>query len=69
MLDLVFQRRQLRCDGLAFLGLLAILLGGNGLVHIIDGTSLESHHISAYSCFATKDNFFIKRRVAEGVIP
>jgi hypothetical protein len=64
VLDLVFQRRQLRRDGLAFLGLFAVLLGGNGLVHIIDGTSLVSHHISTYPCFAIKDSFSIMREAS-----
>jgi hypothetical protein len=68
VLDLVFQRRQLRCDGLALLGLLAVLLSRNGLVHIIDGTSLVIHHISTYPYFAMK-NYSIMKRVAEGVIP
>jgi hypothetical protein len=56
----------LRCDGLAFLSLLAVLLGGNGLVHIIDGTSLVGHHISTYPYFAMKVYSIMN---ADGVIP
>ena len=41
MLNLVFQRCQLLRNGLAFLSLLAVLLGGYGLVHIINGASLQ----------------------------
>ena len=46
VLDLVLQRRQLLCDGLAFLDLLAVLLGGYGFVHIIDSTSLAIRCVS-----------------------
>ena len=64
VLDLVFQRRQLLCNGLAFLGLFAVLLGGDSLVHIIDSTSLAVRCISASPSFARKYDFSITRRVA-----
>jgi hypothetical protein len=64
VLDLVFQRRQLLCDGLAFLGLFAVLLGRDGFVHIIDSTSLAVLCVSTSSCFARKDDFSVTCRVA-----
>jgi hypothetical protein len=64
VLNLIFQRRQLLCDGLAFLGLFTILLGRDSLVHIIDSTSLAVRCVSTSSCFARKDDFSITCRVA-----
>lgn len=55
VLNLVFQRSQLLCNGLAFLGLFAILLGRDSFVHIVDGTGLMSIGVNTCRCFAMKD--------------
>lgn len=41
MLNLILQRREGLGDSLALLGLLSVLLSRDGLVHIINGASLE----------------------------
>lgn len=41
MLNLILQRREGLGDGFALLGLLSILLGRDGLVHIINGAGLK----------------------------
>ena len=64
VLNLVFQRRQLLCNGLAFLDLLGVLLVGDSFVHIVDSTSLVVRCVSTSSCFAMKDDFSITCQVA-----
>jgi hypothetical protein len=63
VLNLVFQRRQLLCNGLAFLDLLSVLLVGDGFVHIIDSTSLAFRCVSVSSHLTRIDDFSITRRV------
>jgi len=63
VLNLVFQRRQLLCNGLAFLDLLGVLLVGDSFVHIVDSTSLVVRCVSMSSHLTKKDDFSIRRRV------
>lgn len=50
MLNLILQRREGLGDGFALLGLLSILLGRDGLVHIINSASLEWLKSSSSAC-------------------
>lgn len=40
MLDLILEGSQRLCDCLALLGFLAVFLGGDSLVHVVDGARL-----------------------------
>jgi hypothetical protein len=63
VLNLVFQRRQLLCNGLALLDLLAVFLVGDSFVHIVDSTSLAVRYVSMPFHLSRKDDFSITRRV------